>query len=115
LKLNHTEEIENVKQNLSKQIDDLHKNISSLQQASAEQNEQLKIFEYRAKIYQKQVHLIKTISGQIKNMDLCYLQLEKYCTLKKKEDRDPTETTEMFRLKNYLNCRNEITADSMCG
>ena len=111
LKLNHTEEIENVKQNLSKQIDDLHKNISSLQQANSEQNEQLEIFEYRAKIYQKQVDLINTISGQIKNMDLCYLQLEKYCTLKKKEDREPAETTEMLRLSDYLNCINEITAD----
>jgi len=89
----------------------LQKELEELSWTNKIQKQQLKKFEYRAKVYQKQVDLIKTITGQIRNMDLCYLQLEKYCTLKKKKDRDPSETKEMLRLGKYLNCINEITTD----
>ena len=120
------QELETLKQNCSvegeqnrqilkgkeNEIAQITKEFQMLQQNYTEQSKLLDESNHVASIYQRQLDLIKTIGKAIKNMDLCYLQLEKYCSLKAKGNScNDDELYQMKRLKIYLGCEEEMSAD----
>ncbi|XP_065884406.1 uncharacterized protein [Dysidea avara] len=116
LKQKHLEQGEKNKEIIKGKEDEIAQKIKELktqQQSFAEQSKLIDESNRIASIYQKQLDLIKTIGKAIKNMDLCYLQLEKYCSLKAnvRNSSDDDELDQMKRLKFYLSCEEELSED----
>ena len=116
LKQKHLEQGEKNKEIIKGKEDEIAQKIKELkmqQQSYAEQSKLIDESNRIASIYQKQLDLIKTIGKAIKNMDICYLQLEKYCSLKANvgNSSDDDELHQMQRLKIYLGCEEELSED----